>query len=196
MGVPCARCGRQYDIALFQFGRTISCTCGARVGATVRVRTAHRSDEPRFAADAMLGRLARWLRALGYDTAYERDTPDAELVRLAIVERRFILTRDRALPEEWSVDDVMLIGADAPLDQLAEVVAAFDLDRQARLFTRCTLCNHPVVEAAKENVADRVPPRVLAEYDAFWECRSCEKIYWKGSHAARMQRRLERLGRP
>ena len=88
----------------------------------------------------------------------------------------------------------MLIGADAPLDQLAEVVAAFDLDRQARLFTRCTLCNHPVVEAAKENIADRVPLRVLAEHDAFWECRSCEKIYWKGSHVAQMHRRLEQLG--
>ena len=193
MGVPCAGCGRQYDISLFQFGRTISCTCGARVGATERVRTAHRSDEPRFAADAMLGRLARWLRALGYDTAYERDTPDAELVRLAILERRFILTRDRALPEQWRVSDVMLIDAEAPLDQLAEVVAAFDLDRHARLFTRCTLCNQPVVEAAKENVADRVPPRVLAEHDAFWECRSCEKIYWKGSHVAQMHRRLQQL---
>ncbi len=194
MGVPCAGCGRQYDIALFQFGHTISCTCGARVAAAERVRTAHRSLEPRFAADAMLGRLARWLRALGYDTAYESDTPDAKLVRLAIVERRFILTRDRALPDEWRVADVMLIDAEAPLDQLAEVVAAFDLDRLGRLFTRCTLCNERVVEVAREHVAERVPPRVLAEHDVFWECRSCEKIYWNGSHVAQMHRRLEQLG--
>ena len=193
MGVPCAKCGRQYDIALFQFGRTISCTCGARVGATERVRTASGGDEPRFAADAMLGRLARWLRVLGYDTTYERDIPDAELVRLAVEERRFILTRDRVLPEEWRVDGVMLIDANAPLDQLAEVVAAFDLDRLGRLFTRCTLCNQRIVEATLENVAERVPPRVLAESDAFWECRSCQKIYWKGSHVEQMQRRLELL---
>ena len=193
--MPCAGCGRQYDIALFQFGRTISCTCGARVGATERVRTADQSSEPRFAADAMLGRLARWLRALGYDTAYESDIPDAELVRLAILERRCILTRDRALPEEWRVDNVMLIGANAPLDQLAEVVAAFDLDYHTHLFTRCTICNLPVVEVVKENVADRIPPLVLAEHNAFWECRSCEKIYWKGSHVARMHRHLEQLGR-
>ena len=87
----------------------------------------------------------------------------------------------------------MLISADAPLDQLAEVVAAFDLDSHTCLFTRCTLCNHSVVEAAKESVADKVPPRVFAEHDAFWECRSCEKIYWKGSHVAQMHQRLENL---
>jgi hypothetical protein len=143
----------------------------------------------------MLGRLARWLRALGYDTSYECDIPDGELVRLAILERRFILTRDRALPQEWRVDDVMLIEAEAPLDQLAEVVAAFDLDCHARLFTRCTVCNQPVVEAVKETVLGRVPPRILAEHDAFWECRSCEKIYWKGSHVEQMHRRLEQLGK-
>jgi len=159
------------------------------------MRTLQRGDELRFAADAMLGRLARWLRTLGYDTVYEPDMTDADLVQLAIAEHRLILTRDRALPEEWRVEDVMLIEANAPLDQLAEVVAAFDLERNARLFTRCTLCNRPLVEVAKKDVAERVPPRVLAEHDAFWECRSCGKVYWKGSHVARIQQRLEELGR-
>src|SRR5262245_58046319 len=104
MGVPCPRCGRAYDVALFQFGRTLHCTCGERVALEPRLRTAPPSSaESRFFADAMLGRLARWLRMAGYDTRYDPRVSDAELVRSAVEEGRTILTRDRALARDWSV---------------------------------------------------------------------------------------------
>ena len=110
MGVPCPRCGRSYDVTLFQFGRTIWCTCGQRVALEPRLRSA-RDAEPRFFADAMLGRLARWLRIAGFDTRHDPHVEDADLEALALEEGRAILTRDRALPQEWSVEDVLALGA-------------------------------------------------------------------------------------
>ncbi len=194
MGVPCASCGRLYDIALFPFGRTISCSCGARVGTTERVETVRSSaTEPRFAADAMLGRLARWLRLLGYDTHWECDIADADLVRLAISEGRAILTRDRALPQEWRVAGVFLLASDSPTEQLRQVMRAFDLEWRERLFTRCSLCNVPLATASRDAVAGRVPARVLSAHDTFGECPHCGKIYWHGTHTASIRERLARL---
>ena len=95
MAITCHGCGREYDVTLFQFGRTIRCTCGARVGLEHRIGPAVDEARPRFIADAMLGRLARWLRTLGYDTAYDDRIADADLVRRSLTEGRHLLTRDR-----------------------------------------------------------------------------------------------------
>ena len=122
MSVPCPRCGRGYDVTLFQFGRTIHCTCGSRVGLEPRIRPASCGHELRFMADAMLGRLARWLRILGCNVALEPEIPDAELVRRALEEERVILTRDQALPEEWRLPRVLIVESEAPLIQLQQVV--------------------------------------------------------------------------
>ena len=80
MAILCPTCGREYDVTLFQFGRTISCTCGAHVGLEKRIPFTPIGREPRFICDAMLGRLARWLRTLGYDTEYDDAIDDAVLV--------------------------------------------------------------------------------------------------------------------
>lgn len=191
MGVPCPRCGRSYDVTLFQFGRTIWCTCGARVALEPRLRSA-RAPEPRFFADAMLGRLARWLRLTGHDTRHDPHVEDADLVRIALEEGRAILTRDRALPEQWSVQDVLVLDAEDPLEQLREVVARFHLDWRARAFSRCSRCNAPVEPARPLEVADRVPEGVLAQRLALARCPRCGRIYWEGSHTDRMRRALAR----
>lgn len=187
MAVPCRRCGRGYDVTLFDFGRTIWCTCGERVGIEPRVRAAEPSAEPRFAADAMLGRLARWLRLLGFDCAYDPDFTDEGLVRVALEEGRTVLTRDRRLPEEWWVENVHLVQHEGTRAQLTEVVRHFRLTPWMRPLTRCSDCNRALLPAAPQSVADRVPPRVLAHHGAFSACPSCGRVYWEGTHAGRIR---------
>lgn len=196
MAISCPRCGRAYDGERFAHGRTLSCACGARVGAEPGVEE-KRAARPRFAVDAMLGRLARWLRVLGLDASWEADVADADLVRRALDERRWILTRDRALPIEWRVPRVHLVAAEAPLEQLAEVIRAFALDpAQLVLFARCTRCNAPLAEIPREAAAGAVPPRVFETTARFHRCPACGRVYWEGSHVDRMRRTLERLLQP
>jgi uncharacterized protein len=149
------------------------------------------AEQPRFITDAMLGRLARWLRTLGYDTAYDDAIPDGELVRRAFKDGRHILTRDRRLFDEWRIEGGRVIEAERPLEQLSEVVAAFDLPRPTRLFTRCRVCNALVQRVERSAVAGRVPPRVWERESEFAECPSCGRVYWEGSHAQRMRSVLQ-----
>jgi uncharacterized protein with PIN domain len=195
VAVPCSRCGRQYDVALFQFGRTIQCCCGARVAQEPRVRSIARGGPPRFFADTMLGRLARWLRMLGLDTAYEQEIADGTLVRRAIEERRVILTRDRRLPQEWHVDDVLLVRSERTLEQLREVVDAFSLQENLSLFSRCGICNEILVPADRREIAERAPETVRAGGCEVRTCRSCGRLYWQGSHTDRMRRVIEAVTR-
>jgi uncharacterized protein with PIN domain len=191
MGVPCPGCGRSYDVALFQFGRTIDCRCGHRVGLEPRVRRLAAEGRPGFVADAMLGRLARWLRILGYDTAWEEHISDEALVRRALEEERIILTRDRALESEWRVSGITLVRAQEPLAQLVEVATAFDLAPGARLFSLCSACNAELVAADRSAARGHVPPGVLARFDRYRRCPNCERYYWDGSHTDRMRAVLE-----
>jgi uncharacterized protein with PIN domain len=193
MAVPCPRCGRDYDVTLFEFGRTIWCSCGSRVGAETRERALDPAEPVRFAADAMLGKLARWLRLLGFDCSWAVDVPDADLVRGAVEAGRIVLTRDRALPEEWRVSGICVLESETTFDQLCEVVRRFDLADSVRLFSRCSACNRELAPAAPADVASRVPARVLAGCDSFRACAGCGRIYWEGSHARRIARVAERV---
>lgn len=193
MAIPCPGCGREYDVTLFQFGRTIHCTCGSRVGLEKRLGPRVTSSEPRFMLDSMLGGLARWLRVLGFDAAHDPQISDAELIRRGLVEERHILSRDRALTEEWTVVDLTILGSSRVEDQLAEVVGRFDLRERVRLFTRCTVCNDVLVAARLENVRERVPGKVLDHHSEFSRCPSCDRVYWAGSHTERMRRRVEEI---
>lgn len=192
--VPCPGCGREYDPALFAFGRTIHCTCGTRVGIEARAPVqAVAGDEPRFLVDAMLGRLARWLRLLGFDAAYDADIADAELARRAFEEGRVVLTRDRALPDEWRLPRVLVLRSEKPGEQLRELARTFPLRRAARLFSRCSRCNAPLETVAAEAVAAQVPQRVLARRPPLQRCPACGRIYWHGSHVERIRRALDRI---
>lgn len=193
VAIPCPRCGREYDVTLFEFGRTLWCTCGSRVGATPRVRSLASAEAPRFIADAMLGRLARWLRILGFDCAYEREIDDEQLVRRAVHEERIILTRDRALPEDWRVPGIHLVASEELREQLRELLRAFGLAGSVRLFSRCNECNQPLRQAQRAEVSERVPPHALASHEAFLECASCRRVYWEGSHTQRIRRVVEEV---
>lgn len=187
--VSCSGCGRRYDPGLFEMGRTIHCTCGRRVGQDARLRPAVPPDRPRFIADAMLGRLARWLRTLGYDTAYDDAIEDSDLVRRAIEEGRHILTRDRRLFEEWRVDG-LLISGEKPMEQLREVVGTLGLHMPRAPFARCRVCNGMLEPVEKSAIEDRVPPRVAEREWAFLQCPGCGRVYWEGTHTERMRRLL------
>ena len=188
--VPCPGCGRAYPAERFALGRTLRCACGARAG--VRLDTGIAAlRPPRFLADVMLGGLARWLRALGYDTAWEARIADPELVRRGVDEGRVVLTRDTRLAEEWWLDAVFLVAAQAPLEQLREAAARFSLSPGAA-FTRCLRCNVPLVPISSAEAVGRIPPAVLATATEFRRCPSCARVYWEGSHTARMRREIHR----
>ncbi len=140
----------------------------------------------------MLGRLARWLRVLGYDTAYDAHIEDGLLARRASEEDRIVLTRDLRLPVEHKLSRYLIVADDRPLRQLRQVVEAFALSADRGLFTRCTRCNAEVRSVAADQIADAVPARVLREQSRFVRCSGCRRVYWQGSHTERMRRSLER----
>ena len=185
MAVTCARCGWQYDVTLFQFGRTINCACGERVGLENRIILPE-TAELRFFADVMLHRLVRWLRMLGFDTAWEDAIKDADLVRRALIDERQILTLDRRLPHEWRVDNVLLLSTDDPLDQLKEVILRYGLRQPERFFTRCLICNTLLRSATAQQITEQVPENVRSRQNDFRYCPICRKVYWAGSHTDRM----------
>jgi hypothetical protein len=147
--------------------------------------------EPRFAADAHLGRLAAYLRLLGFDTAYRRDADDQELAERSASEERVLLTRDLGLLKRGIVRRGYFLRTTDSARQLLEVVRRFDLAARARPFTRCLPCNAVLAPASKTHVAPFVPPRSREHFEAFSRCPACGRVYWQGSHYARMQRLVE-----
>jgi len=144
----------------------------------------------RFAADAMLGRLATWLRLLGYDTFYQPHIDDGLLVRLARVENRMILTRDVGVTQRRGVS-ALLIASDDLRCQVRQVLSHFELHPDiAALGGRCPRCNQPLHPLRKAAAVDRVPEHVWHSHEAFQECRLCNRVFWRGSHVEKMEARL------
>ncbi len=147
---------------------------------------------PRFLCDAMLGSLARWLRLMGFDTAYEAGGEDGELARRAAEEGRWLLTRDRGLAAAGP--RTVWIRAEALEDQLVEVFERLGLEPDPGCFgSRCAACNGVVRPVAREAVEGKVPPFVLATVDGFRICEGCGRVYWRGSHVARIGERIGRV---
>lgn len=142
---------------------------------------------PRFLADAMLGGLARWLRVLGCDTAYDPAMHDPALVALAAAESRVLLTRDRHLVTHLRPLQSLLITTDAPLAQLRQVVTACNLAAPAELFTRCLVCNVLLRPASTDEMASLLPDRARSLPGPVCRCPACERMYWLGSHTRRMR---------
>jgi uncharacterized protein len=145
----------------------------------------------RFLADNMLGRLATWLRLLGYDTAYPRNAEDAELARIARSEERVLLTRDVELTRRRGIS-CLLIESEQVAIQVKQVFSAFHLTVHDA-FSRCAECNVRLEDVPKESVRDRVPPYVFKTQERFRCCRECARVYWRGTHWARMSAQLEDL---
>lgn len=150
----------------------------------LRARPLRRS---RFIADVHLGTLARQLRQLGFNTLYDIGADDAALASQSAHERRILLTRDVGLLKRAAVTRGHWVRATDPRLQLEEVITAFSLRRDLSPFTRCMLCNGVLRTVTRASVAGRVPRRVHARFRRFWECRGCERIYWRGTHFRRLE---------
>ena len=145
-----------------------------------------------FLADAMLGRLARWLRVIGADTIQlPTDAPDVALVARARADERVLLTRDRHLLRELRPHRELAIRSTVPLVQLGEVVQAFGIRRPAELLTRCLLDNTPLVEMTPAEIVEQVPPNSRELTGPMRRCPTCGRAYWRGSHVRRMEAALE-----
>jgi uncharacterized protein len=152
--------------------------------------------DPKFVLDVHLGRLAAYLRMLGFNTAYTNSASDPELVRISVEQGRILLTRDRGLLKHSAVTHGYWLRETDSRRQTAEVVSRFDLARSLRPFTRCMACNAPLRSVLKSEVVSRVPPRAAKAYSDFQECPGCHRVYWQGTHYQRMLRWVEQLTRP
>lgn len=149
--------------------------------------------ERRFVADGHLGRLAAYLRMLGFDTLYRNDYRDEEVARLSLSANRILLTRDRGLLKRNEVRRGYYLRATEPAQQLVEVFREFDLAPAIIPFRRCMHCNALLHETDKESVRHRLLPQTAKYFEEFYACPDCQRVYWKGSHYRRMKRLIESL---
>lgn len=143
---------------------------------------------PKFLLDGMLGKLTRWLRICGYDTEYVRSIPDDELIQRVADRGRILLTRDRLLYRKAlrAGEEAHLVLGSNEVEKLASVASRFDLSLDPGC-SLCPQCGASLIAVDKQRVRDRVPIRTFEVYDEFWICRSCTKVYWRGSHWRNIQ---------
>jgi len=148
---------------------------------------------PRFILDNHLGRLAVYLRMLGFDALYRNDFQDEELAQVCNREQRILLTRDKRLLMRNLVVRGYWLRSKIPRRQLEEVVGRFGLAGIAQPFQRCVRCNAPLVLVDKEDILHRLKPLTRQYYDEFRLCPTCDQVYWKGSHYQRMCQLIEQV---
>jgi uncharacterized protein len=149
--------------------------------------------DPRFVVDVNLGRLAWLLRLLGFDVWWSNDADDKALADLSLQQRRILLTRDRGLLKRRAVTHGLFVRADDPEEQALEVIRRLDLRQRLAPLTRCVRCNGPLVPVSKDEVSDQLEPLTRQYYDNFSRCAGCGRIYWAGSHHAKLARLVDRL---
>jgi hypothetical protein len=147
----------------------------------------------RFVLDGHLGKLARYLRMVGFDTSYRNDRHDAELARISAEERRILLTKDRGLLKRSAVVLGYFIRETRARQQLVEVLRRFDLQGRIAPFERCMLCNATLVRARPEDLAGLLPPGARGRQDSLYDCPGCGRVYWAGSHHEQMERFIEEV---
>lgn len=151
--------------------------------------------KPRFVLDTHLGKLAGYLRMMGFDTLYRNDYPDDELARISHEEERIVLTRDVGVLKRGRVVFGYYVRNTAPRLRLHEINQRYHLTDHMQPFRYCMKCNgllHPITKAA---ILDQIPPDTASYYDEFHQCAACQQIYWKGSHYQKMAQLIDELAR-
>jgi hypothetical protein len=162
------------------------------VSPLIRLRDKPLRD-PRLVVDANAGRLARYLRLLGFDVIYRNDFTDREVAQIAQQENRIVLTRDRALLQHKIITHGYFVRADKPREQVREILTRLQLHSALRPFTRCLRCNGELENVNKEAVLDQLEPKTRKYYQRFRRCKDCGQAYWKGSHFNRMEKLCDYL---
>ncbi|MFC2130042.1 Mut7-C RNAse domain-containing protein [Bacteroidota bacterium] len=145
----------------------------------------------KFVLDVQLGKLGKYLRMLGFDTQYQNDYSDNEIIDISIDEERIILTRDIGILKHSKVQRGYWMRNTDPLKQIEEVIMKYDLKNSLNPFSRCMTCNGILKPAEKEKIIERLEPNTKKYFDEFYICQSCNQIYWKGSHWAKMKEKIQ-----
>ncbi len=144
-----------------------------------------------------IGKLARWLRVIGYDTLLFKQKNDDEMIKIALSENRVILTKDAQLMKRRLVTNgklkAMIIKQDDPIAQLQETVQNLNLSYHFNPFSLCLECNSPLIPRSKEELQNLVPPYVFKTQNEYMECPACHRIYWQGTHWQAMVEKLKNL---
>lgn len=149
--------------------------------------------EARFVLDNHLGRLAVFLRMLGFDAVYRNDFDDQALADISAADERILLTRDRRLLMRKVVKYGCCLRSLDSHQQLLEVLRRYDLVDKIAPFRRCLRCNSLLVSVGKDEVLDQLQPLTRRYYDDFHRCPACGQVYWKGSHYEHMQATIEQI---
>ena len=142
--------------------------------------------DSKFILDVHLGRLAKYLRAMGFDTLYRNDYDDSEIADISNREKRIILTRDKGLLMRKNVRRGHWVRNTRVKEQVFEITRKFDLSSKITPFKRCMDCNGLIEQVSKESILQLIQPGTRKYYEDFFRCHDCHKIYWKGSHYGRM----------
>ncbi len=148
---------------------------------------------PKFVLDTHLGKLARYLRLLGFDTIYNNDFEDHEIIKISLNDNRIILTRDKGILKNNNVTHGYYIRSQKPKEQINEVIRRFNLESLIKPFTVCSLCNGEIVSVSKDFVMGQLKSLTKKHYDKFFMCSRCKKIYWEGSHYDRIKNFIDSL---
>ncbi len=151
----------------------------------------------KFIVDNNVGKLAKWLRLMGYDALSFNGDNDSNMIDTALAKDRVILTRDTQIMKRRVVTngqvEAILIDSDDPEQQIHQVIATLNLDCRYRPFTMCLECNQPLVQSSKQEVEGHVPLYVFQTQSQYMKCPVCHRIYWRGTHWQAMTKRLEKF---
>ena len=154
-------------------------------------------SELKFIVDHNVGKLAKWLRIMGYDTLLFSSPDDSHMIATALAEGRVIITRDTQIMKRRVVTSgqlkAILIQSDKPELQMHQIIDTISLNCEFRPFTICLECNQPLVARSKQEIKDLVPPYVFQTQSQYVECPACHRIYWKGTHWQAMTQKLKKF---
>ena len=150
-------------------------------------------SEPKFLVDFMCGRLAKWLRILGYDTEFFKEHSRSKILMQSLQQQRIILTRDTKLSSKKAYK-ILLIKSDKIRQQIKQVLKELNLkiDKE-KFFTICSICNKKVLPADKESIKSFVPAYIYETQNEFYQCPQCKRIYWQGSHLELFNKEIEEI---
>ena len=145
----------------------------------------------KFIADVHLGKLAKLLRMLGFDTLYDNSFTNSELISIALQQNRILLSRNAVINNHKTELQSFFISYQNPELQLQQVLQNFNIKKQIHPFTRCIVCNGTLQAVSKDDILLQLPQNTNQYFNEFWQCNNCNRIYWKGSHYERMSRLIE-----